>query len=72
MRNLLLPLAAAGLLLAQGAQETRPVRPEVGDVAPAFRLNDHTGRAVRVAPPKEGEDGPWLVLAFFPKAATPG
>ena len=73
MKPLLTSLAAAAaLLLAQGLQESAPARPEVGDPAPAFRLNDHTGRAVRIAPPKQGEEGRWTVLAFFPKAATPG
>jgi len=73
MKPLFLSLVAAtGLLLAQGTQEGRPTRPSIGDAAPAFRVNDHTGHAVRVAPPKDGEEGRWTVLAFFPKAATPG
>lgn len=71
-RSLLLSLATASLLFAQGSREGGPSRPAVGDKAPAFRLNDHTGRAVRVAPPKDGEEGRWTVMAFFPKAATPG
>ena len=73
MRRLLPSLVAAlGLLLVQAPQEGKPVRPSVGDTAPAFRLNDHGGHAVRVAPPREGEEGRWTVLAVFPKAATPG
>ena len=46
-------------------------RPEVGKPAPAFRLNDHTGRAV--SPLVQEEDAAlWTVLAFYPKAMTPG
>ena len=37
-----------------------------------IRLNDQSGRAVKLTAPKPGEDGAWTVLAFFPKAATPG
>ena len=45
-----------------------PEPPEIGAAAPSFRLNDHTGTAVRIG----GEGPTWSVLAFFPKAATPG
>lgn len=73
MNKLLLSLtAAAGLLLAPSLQDRAPAPPDVGDEVPTFRLNDHTGTAVRVAPPDEGEEGSWTILAFFPKAATPG
>jgi hypothetical protein len=72
MRALFLSAAVAGLLLAQGNQERPPARPGVGDAAPAFRLNDHSGRAVAIAAKSSGEEAPWTVLAFFPKAATPG
>jgi hypothetical protein len=40
----------------------------VGKPAPSFALNDHEGRAVRVG----GEAAGWTVLAFYPKASTPG
>lgn len=72
MRTLLFSALAAGLLLTQTPQDSAPVRPGVGAVAPAFRLNDQSGRAVKLTAPKPGEDGAWTVLAFFPKAATPG
>ena len=37
--------------------------------APDFRLNDHNGQAFRLS---EAGEGRWIVLAFYPKAATPG
>jgi len=65
-------LALAPLLLAAvpfvTLQDAKDAGPVVGKPAPAFRLNDHTGRAVEVGGKAEG----WTVLAFFPKAATPG
>ena len=72
MRKGLLCLAA--LLLPVLAQD--PARdaeqdvagPVVGKAAPAFRVNDHTGRGVAVG----GKSKAWTVLAFYPKAATPG
>jgi cytochrome oxidase Cu insertion factor (SCO1/SenC/PrrC family) len=42
---------------------------EIGKAAPTIRLNDHTGRATTLGSDKNGR---WTVLAFFPKAATPG
>ena len=63
-------LVAAATLLSSPLQEDgkKPALPEVGKPAPAFRLNDHTGRAVPVG----GQSDSWRVVAFFPKAATPG
>ncbi|MCA8955645.1 MAG: redoxin domain-containing protein [Planctomycetes bacterium] len=42
--------------------------PAVGKPAPSFRVNDHTGKAVSVG----GKAKHWTVLAFYPKADTPG
>lgn len=42
--------------------------PEIGKPAPAVRLNDHRGNIVELG----GKRTNWTVLAFFPKAATPG
>lgn len=42
--------------------------PEVGKPAPLARLNDHTGTVQTIG----GEREKWTVLAFFPKAMTPG
>ena len=64
-----LGLALATLVPHQDTAK-KPTLPEVGKPAPAFRLNSHTGQAVTVDPKEEGET--WTVLAFFPKAATPG
>jgi hypothetical protein len=51
-----------------GGRPAPPTLPEVGKPAPAIRLNDHTGKVARIG----GEAAHWSVLAFFPKAATPG
>jgi len=65
-------LSSLALLLAvvigmQEAQEgAKPLKP--GDAAPTFRLNNHTGKAISIG----GKSETWTVLAFFPKAATPG
>jgi len=64
---LLTLLTLAGLAFA-AQDEAQRKGPEVGKPAPAIRLNDHTGRAVSLA----GGGEHWSVLAFFPKAATPG
>ena len=42
--------------------------PRISAPAPSLRLNDHQGRIVALG----GERENWTVLAFFPKAATPG
>jgi peroxiredoxin len=51
--------------MREGEQNSAP---EVGQAAPAFRLNDHLGKVVALG----GKRSTWSVLAFFPKAATPG
>jgi hypothetical protein len=43
-------------------------KPEIGKPAPSVRLNDHHGNIVELG----GKRATWTVLAFFPKAATPG
>lgn len=68
-----LPLLALGLAtaaLALPIRQDRPAEtgPVVGKPAPTFRLNDHTGAAVNIG----GESETWTVMAFYPKAATPG
>lgn len=59
-------LALGGMAMAQ-PEGTKGA--EVGSPAPDFRLNDHEGRAVRLS---EFRGKSWVVLAFFPKAMTPG
>lgn len=62
-------LAAALALLTFGFQAAQaPKRPEAGKPAPVLRLNDHKGEIVELG----GKRANWSVLAFFPKAATPG
>ena len=68
---LLVPLAVS--FAAQEPTQRRPDKPPpatavVGQAAPAFRLNDHLGELVKVG----GESKNWIVIAFYPKAMTPG
>lgn len=56
-----------GLVGAQDPTEKQP-RAEVGAVAETFRVNDQLGRLVTFA----GKGERWTILAFYPKAATPG
>ena len=70
MRTKLIPLLLA-LSVAIGPQDpvaAPAAQAQVGKPAPAFRLNDHDGRLVAVG----GKAEHWTVLAFYPKAATPG
>lgn len=67
--SLLLTLAALPLLWQQSKPvEARPAAPVVGKAAPTFRLNDQAGQAVSVG----GKAEQWTVVAFYPKAMTPG
>ncbi len=73
MRLQFLALAAALTILVpqdepQDKPQEKPALPSVGELAPTFRLNDHTGKAVQIG----GESKRWTVVAFFPRAATPG
>ena len=68
MKTLLSAAAlVAAIILPQDV--AAPTGPTVGKPAPELRLNDHTGKAVKLAGDKRDS---WTVLAFFPKAATPG
>jgi peroxiredoxin Q/BCP len=40
----------------------------VGDAAPDFEVQAHTGQTVRLSDHR----GKWVVLWFYPKADTPG
>ncbi len=67
MKSLFLVAAAAATLAFSVADEMK--MPEVGQPAPKLRLNNHEGKLTEVP---AGEDFDWTVLAFYPKAATPG
>lgn len=69
MRASILVLSLLCVPLASQDQDKRVAeKVQVGQTAPVFRLNDHLGKAVQVG----GETDLWTVLAFYPKAATPG
>jgi peroxiredoxin Q/BCP len=65
---LALALAALGSLFLQDSGGEPGGPPKVGDPAPSFRLNDQDGHATRIGGPRER----WTILAFYPKALTPG
>jgi hypothetical protein len=62
------PFLVGALAWQDPEKPKAPSLPEVGKPAPAFRLNDHHGKAVEVG----GKADRWTVIAFYPKAATPG
>jgi cytochrome oxidase Cu insertion factor (SCO1/SenC/PrrC family) len=62
-------LLAAALAALAWADEKPTPELAVGETAPAFRLNDQEGRAVSL---EDARRDAWVVLAFFPKADTPG
>ena len=62
-------VAALATATALADDDGKKKKPTVGDTAPDFRLNDHTGKAYRLS---EAGEGRWIILAFFPKADTPG
>ncbi len=68
LQFLALALALTPFVPQDDAKREAPSMPEVGKPAPAFRLNDHAGEAVGIG----RKSDTWTVLAFFPKAATPG
>ena len=55
----LLVAAASAMASAQG--------PNIGATAPTIKCKDHRGVETSFPPA-----GSWAVLAFYPKAATPG
>ena len=62
-------LLLIGVAAAQKADSAGfPAAPEIGDAAPAFRLQDQAG----VWHNSSDYRGKWLVLYFYPKDDTPG
>lgn len=70
MKSLMIATALGALVMSFGAQDpdSKVPGPEVGKSAPTARLNNHEGVVVQVG----GKSEHWTILAFFPKAATPG
>jgi len=68
MKSRLLVVLCLAALPLMFQSKTAPESPEIGKPAPAFRLNDHTGATVEVG----GANERWTVVAFYPKALTPG
>ena len=64
-----LPALTALLLLSAPllSQDDAP-KVAVGKAAPVFAANDHDGKRASIG--RAGKT--WTVLAFYPKAATPG
>ena len=60
-------ILSAVLLVAAVGTTANAQQPDVGAVAPAIKCKDHLGRETSFPPA-----GSWAVLAFYPKAATPG
>lgn len=61
-----LPLAFQNTVQEPMPKET-PAVASVGAPAPKIRLNDQSGTPIQFGSPDR-----WTVLAFFPRAATPG
>ena len=61
-------MLVAGSLAAAIASPSAVAGPEAGAAAPAFKLQDQTGRWHTL----EEYRGKWLVLYFYPKDKTPG
>ena len=70
LTSVLLACVTAVLVVQDADQKAQkgPQPPKVGELAPTFRLNDHMAQAVSVG----GKSDRWTVVAFFPKAMTPG
>jgi len=68
MKHPLLALFLALPALMGLAQKKEDPFPELEKPAPTFRLNNHEGELAKVGGPRRH----WSVLAFFPKAMTPG
>jgi hypothetical protein len=65
--SLLLAVLPCAAFLQEPAQDKQP-RAIVGAPAPTARLNDHAGKIAALG----GASERWTIMAFYPKAATPG
>ena len=68
MMRILQGAAAALTLRARGLRRIAADPPAVGSPAPAFKLQDQTGKSHALSDYK----GKWVVLYFYPKDNTPG
>jgi hypothetical protein len=69
MRLPLLTALVLGAVALQPQDQDKGRRaPEVGKPAPLVRLNDDEGKAAALG----GAAEHWTVIAFYPKALTPG
>ena len=68
VRRLAAALSVASFALLTASVPATAAGPEVGAAAPAFKLQDQTGRWHTL----EEYRGKWLVLYFYPKDNTPG
>jgi cytochrome oxidase Cu insertion factor (SCO1/SenC/PrrC family) len=72
MKTLFILLLAAGLAPAQEKKDQQKEKKEpikVGVKAPEFTLKNHKDKEVILKKVLEKE---WVVLAFYPRASTPG
>jgi len=71
MRIWMLVMTVAALVVgtAVADDDSPKKKPTEGSKAPEFRLNDQDGKATRLS---ELGEGSWVILAFYPKADTPG
>jgi len=65
--SLLLAVLPCAAFLQEPAQDAPP-RAVVGSAAQICRLNDQAGKVAAIG----GASERWTIMAFFPKAATPG
>jgi peroxiredoxin Q/BCP len=65
----LLLLWAGGVFAQTQESQTEKKEVKVNTAAPDFTVKNQDGKDVRL---KDYQGKQWVVLAFFPKAATPG
>ncbi len=68
LRRLTVAILAAATLQVAAADTPDAGTPAVGSPAPAFKLQDQTGKWTTLAEQR----GKWVVLYFYPKDNTPG
>ncbi|HPF27590.1 MAG TPA: peroxiredoxin [Steroidobacteraceae bacterium] len=68
LRRLTVAILAAATLQVAVAETNDAGTPAVGSPAPAFKLQDQTGKWTTL----EQQRGKWVVLYFYPKDNTPG